>query len=297
MVGEQALEIVLHQRVEHAHDRRHAAQQQDQRAPPPARRAEEIECDPHEAVYGHLGHDAAHQGRDVARSGRVRERQPDVQRHEARLGTGSDERKHQDDRGYRARRRRAADGVERIAAARPGEQSESEQQGKRSEARHEQIEIAGRRVAARAMVSHDQRPRGEGHELPREQERERVVGEHDQIHAGDERGEERQDACGRLFVPAVTETEEARRGAAEIHDQEKERRQGIKPEMRAQPRQPDRQRERRAERIGNEERATGDEEGERRDAERDPVDERGSGAMARHGDRRDARSQQRRDAP
>ena len=90
------------------------------------------------------------------------------------------------------------------------------------------------------MVRHHQRPRGERHELPGQQERERVVGEHDQVHAGEKRREERQHAARRLFVPAVAETVQARCGAAEVDDDEEKRAQGIEPEMRAEPRQPDR---------------------------------------------------------
>ena len=91
------------------------------------------------------------------------------------------------------------------------------------------------------MVRHDQRPRGQRHELPGDQKGEGVVGEHDQIHAGEKGREERQHPFRRSLVAAVTEREEAGAVRAEIdHDQE-ERRERIEAEMRADPRQPDRQ--------------------------------------------------------
>ena len=75
----------------------------------------------------------------------------------------------------------------------------------------------------------------------RQQEREGVVGEHDQIHAGEKGREERQHPLRLGLVPAVAEAVEARRGAAEVDDDEKERRQRVEPEMRAEPRQAERQ--------------------------------------------------------
>ena len=91
VVREQPLEVVLHERVEHAHDGGDAAEREHHHAPPPGGRAEQIEDDAHEAVDGDLGHHAAHQRRDVARRRRMRERQPDMQRHEAGFGAGADQ--------------------------------------------------------------------------------------------------------------------------------------------------------------------------------------------------------------
>ena len=68
-------------------------------APPPGRRPDEIEDDAHEAVDGDLGHHAAHQGGDVAGRGRVGERQPHVQRHQAGLGAGAEQDQDQDQAG------------------------------------------------------------------------------------------------------------------------------------------------------------------------------------------------------
>ena len=76
-----------------------------------------------------------------------------------------------------------------------------------------------------------------------QQEGEGVVGEHDEIHAGEEGRKERQHALRRMLVPAVAERVEAGRRAAEIDDDEEEGRERIEAEMRAEPRQPERQRQ------------------------------------------------------
>ena len=184
--------------------------------------AGEIEDDAHEAVDGDLGHHAAHQRRDVARRRRMRERQPDMQRHDAGLRAGADQRQ---DQGQRAERRRGMRGAhlrEGIKAVGPGEQAEGEQQSERAEARHHQIDVAGAHVVGHAVVRHHQRPRGQRHELPGDQEGEGVVGEHDQRHAGEKGGIERQHALRRRLVLAVAEREQARARGAEIDHGEEE---------------------------------------------------------------------------
>ena len=98
-VGEQPLEVALHEGAEHAEHGGDAAEREHDDAPPPGRRAEQIEDDADEAVDRDLGHHAAHQRRDVARRGRMGERQPDVQRHEAGLRAGAEQHQHQDEAG------------------------------------------------------------------------------------------------------------------------------------------------------------------------------------------------------
>ena len=93
------------------------------------------------------------------------------------------------------------------------------------------------------MVRHDERPRRKRHELPGKEEGERVGGEHDEVHAGEERRKERQHAPRALFMAAVAEAEEARRCAAEIDHQQEKSAQRVEPEVGAEPRQPDRQHE------------------------------------------------------
>ncbi len=95
VIGQQPLEIVLHQRVEHAEHGRDAAEREHDAGWATSRLAEQIEDDAHEAIDGDLGHHAANQGGDMARRGRVGERQPDMQRHETGLRSGADQREHQ----------------------------------------------------------------------------------------------------------------------------------------------------------------------------------------------------------
>ena len=246
VVGEQPLQIVLHQRIEHAEHRGAGAERQNHQAPPPGGQAQKVEDDAHEAVDGDLGHHPAHQGRDVAGRRRMGERQPDVQRHEAGLGAGAEQRQGQD-QGREARRQAGApDRLEGIAAARSGEQAESEQKRERAEARHDEVDVAGLRVALLVMVRHHQRPGRERHELPGEQEGEGVVGQRrTRFIAGEERREERQDPGRRRFVPAVAQAVGAGRGTTEVDHHEEECGERVEPEMGADPGQAERQDDRR----------------------------------------------------
>ena len=97
-VGQQSFQILLHHCVQHAQRRRNSAQRQHQSAPPPHRFAQQIEHDADEAVHRHLGHHPAHQRRNVAGRGGMRQRQPHVQRNQARLGTRAKQRQRQDQR-------------------------------------------------------------------------------------------------------------------------------------------------------------------------------------------------------
>ena len=57
-----------------------------------------IEDDADEAIDRDLGHDAAHQRRNMAGRRRMGERQPDMQRHEAGLGAGAEQHQQQHQR-------------------------------------------------------------------------------------------------------------------------------------------------------------------------------------------------------
>ena len=186
MVRKQALEIVLHQRIKHAHHRRDATEREYDHAPPPGRRADEIEYDAHETVDGDLRHDPAHQRRNMTGGGRMRERQPDVQRHEACLGAGADQREDQNGGRERGRGLGSTDVIKGIATVWSCQQPEGKQQGNGPEACHDQVEVACPHVVDDAVMRHDQRPGRQRHELPRHQKCERIIGEHDDVHAGEE---------------------------------------------------------------------------------------------------------------
>ena len=167
---------------------------------------------------------------------RMGQRQPDVQRHEAGLGAGAEHDQGQHDAARHGRRVARADRGEIVAALGPGQHAEGEQQRQRAEAGHRQVDVARARIVGVLVMGHDQRPRRERHEFPGQQEGERVVGEHHEAHAREEGRKERQDARGRMLVPAVADPVEACRGGAGIRDGEEERGQRIEPEIRADPR-------------------------------------------------------------
>ena len=118
-----------------------------------------------------------------------------------------------------------------VAPVRPGKEREGEKETQGPEARHDEVDVAGAQVLRLLVMRHDERPGGERHELPGEEEGEGVVGEDDEVHPGEERREERQDAHRRRFVLAMAERIEAHRGAAEIDDGEERSRERIEAEV------------------------------------------------------------------
>ena len=123
VVGEQALEVVLHQRVEHAQEHRDGAHGEDEAAPGEGRRAEAGHADAEDPVDAGLDQGARHQRRDRARRGGVRLGEPDVQRDHSGLDAEARE-EEQEDRvaGGRRRRSRPEQGGEgeRLAMRRRG---------------------------------------------------------------------------------------------------------------------------------------------------------------------------------
>src|SRR3954470_17152043 len=91
------------------------------------------------------------------------------------------------------------------------------------------------------MVGHDQRPRRQRHELPAQKIGEGIVRQHHEVHAGEKGGEEGKHAVRCGVMMAVAEAIEACRRPTQIDDDEEERGQCVEAEMRAKPRQTDRQ--------------------------------------------------------
>ena len=241
VIGEQALEIVLHQRVEDAQHASGAGEHKDEHAPPPHRRTEQIEHDPDKAVDRDLGHHPAHQSGDMTRGGGMGERQPGMQRNETRLGAGANQHKDQHKRGDGGWRRGRPDRVETVSSAGSRKQAERKQERQRAEARHHEIDVAGMHILAHTMMRNHQRPRCERHALPGEKEREGVCCQHHQLHRGEKQRIGRQYALWRLLVTPIAEREQARGGGAERHHGKEKRGQRIDREMRAEPRQAKRQ--------------------------------------------------------
>ena len=224
------------------------------------------------------------------------ERQPDMQRHDAGLRSGAeqDERQHQ-----RAKPRRKLLGANRgegISAVRAGKDAEGEKQRQRPGARHDDIDVAGAEIVGVAVVRHDQRPRGERHELPTEEEDEGVVGEQHEVHAGEEGRKERQDAFRRGFVPAVAEAVEARARPAEIDHRQEERRQRIDAEVCADPGDAERQGQRILGAGPADETDKRQEEQDQRRGEAERVDDRRGGRTASETDGDRSRRQEAADA-
>ncbi len=148
----------------------------------------------------------------------MRERQPNVQRHQAGLRAGSKQHQDQHQHGDVRRMLGRANRRKSVVSRRSRQQAEAQQQRQRAEACHHQVDVARLGVARFTMVRHDQRPGGERHEFPAQQIGKRVVRQHHEVHAGQEGGEEGQHAVRRRIVVAVAETIEAGRSASQIDD-------------------------------------------------------------------------------
>ena len=138
VIREQALEIVLHQRVQHAQDGAGAAEEEHHAARPPRGRSHQVEHDANEAVHRDLGHHAAHERGHMARRGGMRERQPDVERHKPGLGAGAEQCQGENRRGNGGGELGIANRVERVTAGRTGQETEAQEQRQRAKARHQQ---------------------------------------------------------------------------------------------------------------------------------------------------------------
>ena len=156
VIGEQPLQIVLHQRVEHAEHGRGAGEREHDHRPPGRGRTHQIEDDADEAVDRDLGHHAAHQRRDVARCRRVRGRQPSVQRHETGFRSRADDHEQKHEGGFERRERVRAHRIEEIISAARRHHAEGENQRQRADEGHDEIKRAGAAVFLLAVL--DARP-------------------------------------------------------------------------------------------------------------------------------------------
>ena len=84
-IGKHTFQIIIKHGVKKTEHCRRGAQKQEGQGPPPDRRSQEVEDDADDAVDRDLGHDAAHQGGDMAGSCRMGKWQPGVQRCDAGL--------------------------------------------------------------------------------------------------------------------------------------------------------------------------------------------------------------------
>jgi hypothetical protein len=130
-IGEEALEVVLHERVEHADDRRERPEADQQGSPPGRPPAEQVQADAEEPVHAELDHHARHEGGDVARRRRVSARQPDVERDDA--GLGAEPQKREQEHRVAGRRRERGGRRAQIAEVAGHRARREEQEGREQE--------------------------------------------------------------------------------------------------------------------------------------------------------------------
>ena len=154
VIRQQPLEVVLHQRVEHAQHRGDGPDGQDRDAPPVRRRAHEVEEHTRQAVNAGLDHHAGQQRGGVAGRDRMGHRQPDVQRHDARLDAKA-EQEQQKRRVAPAGGHLLPQRAESVEPVIPGslptrrleQQQESEDQAAGADVRHDEKEHPGVRAS------------------------------------------------------------------------------------------------------------------------------------------------------
>ena len=219
------------ERVENPQDRRHGPEQQDAHAPAGVGTPQPARADADEAVEAGVDEAPRHEGRDVARSGRVRLGEPDVQGDDAGLHAEADEEQDEEEAAPRARDRGAAEEIRESQRARPGgEEEERGDEAARAEVGHGEIEK--RRAAARPalVIGRDERGGGEAHQLPGHEEAEDAVGrehrldrhqEHVPGHA-DERG-----PAGRYRVGQVAHAVDGHRRRQHGERHEEPRRERV----------------------------------------------------------------------
>src|SRR5215831_19860372 len=161
----------------------------------------------------------------------MRERQPRVQWDDAGLRTSADESEDQYYCGKSCSRMPSTDCIECVVPIAAREQAESQQQRKRTEARHQQVDVTGLQILAFAMMRDDQCPGAKRHELPRHEKAECVVSEHHKVHDGEIGRVKWQDAFRRSLVAAIAQREQACRRATQVDDNEKEGRKRIDAEV------------------------------------------------------------------
>ena len=161
------------------------AQHERDHAPPPELAVQQVEGDAQQAVDRGLQHDAAHQRRDGRRRGRMRLRQPDVQRQQAGLGAEAEQREEEGDARPRAGQHHRAHRAERVVAAAALQHAEAQQDGDGADVRDQQVEKAGAADFRDAVVGGDEEERRQRHRLPAHHEHVGVVGDQHQRHRGE----------------------------------------------------------------------------------------------------------------
>ena len=205
VIGKQTLEVVFHQRVEHTQHGGDCAHCQHGHSPPERRRAEEIEQHPGQSVDACLDDHTGHERGDVAGRDRMRLRQPDVQRHDARLDAETEQ--EQDERRVTFAGRHfsaeAVQAVEAVIARGLEQQQETEDDAPGVDVRHDEVKHT--RIARLGLIvleAHEAISR-QRHDLPGDEEQPDVVRHEDECRGQQQRVEKRAEHAD-VFAPEET---------------------------------------------------------------------------------------------
>ena len=230
VVGEQALEVVLHQRVEDPQQHRDRAYRQHEAAPREWRHAQAGHAHAEDPVDPGLDQDPRHQRGDRAGRRGVGLGEPDVEGDHPGLDAeaGQEQQEYSVAEGY-SRRSRPENGGERERLPVCGEEEEAGRQATGADVGERQIE-EGRPAGLRVLVLGRHQGRGrERHELPGQEETDRPVRHEDHLDRAEEHVEGRAHEGGapRARVGEVAEAVDGDGDAEDRQDREEEARQGV----------------------------------------------------------------------
>ena len=179
-IRKEPLEIVLHERIQDAEQRREPSQRQNDHAPREPGHAQTERTDADDSVDAGLDQHAGHQRRNTGRRRRVGIRQPHVERDDARLhAEPEDEKREQpvtdgpdgDARQQRRKRQRCRRDRQRHE---PGDQTAG------ADVRHDQVQVGGATAGGLFMFGRHERRHGQRHQFPAKQEGDHIARhEHD----------------------------------------------------------------------------------------------------------------------
>ena len=242
MISQQPLEIMLHQRIEHAHEGGDAADGQHGHPPLPVKLPDKVEHDTDEAVYRHLQHDPGHECGDMGGRDGMGLGQPGMQGHQPRLHAKADKHEDEGDAGPEKGQLCTTYDIEREPATEGGQHAETQQDGQAANMGHEQIEESGAPVGGILVMKGHEKIAGQGHQLPGHHKHEGVIGQHNQQHTGKEQaGEPAQDGKGvapLLKATYVAGTVNPYSETDDSDDTEEEGGQDVETDMPVQPGQP-----------------------------------------------------------
>ncbi len=210
-IGQQPLQVAAGRRVQGSEQGRQRAEGHDQKPPPCRSPAEQPVADPDDAVDPEVDHGRRHQGGHRTRGFGVGPGQPHVKRRHAGLRAEADHRQHEGAAPHPGGqvRRPGGNGGERLARRVGGQEDQADQQGGGAELGHHRVPLAGRaHLRAPPMIDEDEQERGDGHQLPQEQECGHVRRRRDQQQGGDEQREEARRCPAGKAMTVVTEAED-----------------------------------------------------------------------------------------